>query len=67
VRFIRPVLAGSFIRARIEIAKVDEVNGATQTILRITFEVEEISFPNRDEIASRVLQPIALGNYNGFF
>jgi acyl dehydratase len=40
VRFITPVRVGSKIRARAEIAKVDQLEGAVQAIVTVTVEIE---------------------------
>jgi acyl dehydratase len=40
VRFITPVKVGSKVRARAEIAKVDQLDGAVQATLRTTVEIE---------------------------
>ena len=40
VRFITPVRVGSKIRARAEIAKVDQLEGAVQATLTTTVEIE---------------------------
>ena len=40
VRFITPVRVGSKIRARAEIAKVDQLDGAVQATLTTTVEIE---------------------------
>jgi len=40
VRFITPVRVGSRIRARAEIAKVDQVDGAVQATVPVTVEIE---------------------------
>jgi acyl dehydratase len=40
VRFITPVRVGSKIRARAEIAKVDQLEGAVQATVTITVEIE---------------------------
>jgi len=40
VRFITPVKVGAKIRARAEIAKVDQLEGAVQAILTTTVEIE---------------------------
>jgi acyl dehydratase len=40
VRFITPVRVGSKIRARGEIAKVDQLDGAVQATLTVTVEIE---------------------------
>jgi acyl dehydratase len=40
VRFITPVPVGSKIRARAEIAKVDQLEGAVQAMLTTTVEIE---------------------------
>jgi acyl dehydratase len=40
VRFITPVKVGSKIRARAEIAKVDQLEGAVQATLTTTVEIE---------------------------
>ena len=40
VRFITPVRVGSKIRARAEIAKVDQLDGAVQGTVPITVEIE---------------------------
>jgi acyl dehydratase len=40
VRFITPVRVGSKIRARAEIAKVDQLDGAVQGTVRITVDIE---------------------------
>jgi acyl dehydratase len=40
VRFITPVRVGSKIRARAEIAKVDQLEGAVQAMLTTTVEIE---------------------------
>jgi acyl dehydratase len=40
VRFITPVRVGSKIRARAEIAKVDQLEGAVQATVTVTVEIE---------------------------
>ena len=40
VRFITPVRVGSKIRARAEIAKVDQLDGAVQATVPVTVEIE---------------------------
>ena len=40
VRFITPVKVGSKVRARAEIAKVDQLDGAVQAMLTTTVEIE---------------------------
>jgi len=40
VRFITPVRVGSRIRARAEIAKVDQLDGAVQATVPVTVEIE---------------------------
>jgi acyl dehydratase len=40
VRFITPVRVGSKIRARAEIAKVDQLGGAVQATVTVTVEIE---------------------------
>ncbi len=40
VRFITPVKVGSKVRARAEIAKVDQLDGAVQATLTTTVEIE---------------------------
>jgi acyl dehydratase len=40
VRFITPVRVGSKIRARAEIAKVDQLAGAVQSTVTVTVEIE---------------------------
>jgi acyl dehydratase len=40
VRFIAPVRVGSKIRARAEIAKVDQLDGAVQATVPVTVEIE---------------------------
>lgn len=40
VRFITPVRVGAKIRARAEIAKVDQLDGAVQATVAITVEIE---------------------------
>jgi acyl dehydratase len=40
VRFITPVKVGAKVRARAEIAKVDQLNGAVQATLTTTVEIE---------------------------
>jgi acyl dehydratase len=40
VRFIAPVRVGSKIRARAEIAKVDQLGGAVQATVTVTVEIE---------------------------
>jgi acyl dehydratase len=40
VRFITPVRVGAKIRARAEIAKVDQLEGAVQATVQITVEIE---------------------------
>ena len=40
VRFITPVRVGSKIRARAEIAKVDQLDGAVQATVTVTVEIE---------------------------
>jgi acyl dehydratase len=40
VRFITPVRVGSKIRARAEIAKVDQLGGAVQATVPVTVEIE---------------------------
>ena len=40
VRFITPVKVGSKIRARAEIAKVDQLDGAVQATVTVTVEIE---------------------------
>jgi len=40
VRFVTPVRVGSKIRARAEIAKVDQLDGAVQATVRVTVEIE---------------------------
>ena len=40
VRFITPVRVGSKIRARAEIAKVDQLDGAVQARVTVTVEIE---------------------------
>jgi acyl dehydratase len=40
VRFITPVKVGAKIRARAEIAKVDQLEGAVQATLTTTVEIE---------------------------
>jgi acyl dehydratase len=45
VRFITPVRVGSKIRARAEIAKVDQLDGAVQATLTTTVEIERSDKP----------------------
>lgn len=40
VRFITPVRVGSKVRARAEIAKVDQLDGAVQATVTVTVEIE---------------------------
>jgi acyl dehydratase len=40
VRFITPVRVGSKLRARAEIAKVDQLDGAVQATVTVTVEIE---------------------------
>jgi len=40
VRFITPVRVGSKIRARAEIAKIDQLDGAVQATVPVTVEIE---------------------------
>jgi acyl dehydratase len=40
VRFITPVRVGSKIRARAEIAKIDQLDGAVQATVTVTVEIE---------------------------
>ena len=40
VRFITPVRVGSRVRARAEIAKVDQLDGAVQATVPVTVEIE---------------------------
>ena len=40
VRFVTPVKVGAKVRARAEIAKVDQLNGAVQATLTTTVEIE---------------------------
>ena len=40
VRFITPVRVGAKIRARAQIAKVDQLDGAVQSTLTVTVEIE---------------------------
>ena len=44
-RFVSPVLVGSRIRARGEIAEVVEVAGGVQAVVKITIEIEGIDRP----------------------
>ena len=44
-RFVSPVLVGSRIRARGEIAEVVEVTGGVQAVVKITIEIEGIDKP----------------------
>ena len=45
VRFITPVKVGSKVRARAEIAKVDQLDGAVQATLTTTVEIEGLDKP----------------------
>jgi acyl dehydratase len=40
VRFITPVKVGANVRARAEIANVDQLDGAVQATMRVTVEIE---------------------------
>jgi acyl dehydratase len=45
VRFITPVRVGAKIRARAEIAKVDELDGAVQATVTVTVDIEGSAKP----------------------
>jgi acyl dehydratase len=45
VRFITPVRVGSKLRARAEIAKVDQLDGAVQATVTVTVEIEGTDKP----------------------
>ena len=49
VRFITPVRVGAKIRARAEIAKVDQLDGAVQATVRVTVAVAVPPFPSETE------------------